>query len=152
MVVTMFGDAALIVQSLEAGAAGYLLKDEVPDQFIASILALQNGGTPISPNLVRSIFDQFIPRRHQVSEVIPELHFSSSDTPPHQTPESTLTPREQQILFDLSLGMTVIRIADKRTISPHSVSQHLRNIYRKLRVRSRSEAVYIARCQGLLQN
>jgi DNA-binding NarL/FixJ family response regulator len=152
MVVSVFGDSGHILQSLEAGATGYVLKDEVPAQFISSIVALRNGGAPISPNIAKSILERFIPRHIGTAEPTPPRYLPNQPEEAHRPPDSLLTPRETQILSDLSLGMPISRIADKRAISPHSVSQHLRNIYRKLRVRSRSEAVYTARSQGLLGN
>jgi DNA-binding NarL/FixJ family response regulator len=127
MVVTVFGDEAHVMRSLEAGASGYLLKDSLPDDFIATIDLLLSGGSPIHPTIARRLLQ----------------HFSSAPDQPVET-KVTLTERERQVLQLVSKGYRVPEIAALLTISAHTVSSHIKNIYSKLEVSSRGEAVYEA--------
>lgn len=127
MVVTVFGDDAHVMRSLEAGASGYLLKDSLPDDFIATIDLLQSGGSPIHPTIARRLLQRF-------SNVSPQ---------PIET-AVTLTDREREVLQLVSKGYRVPEIAALLTISAHTVSSHIKNIYSKLEVSSRGEAVYEA--------
>lgn len=127
MVVTVFGDDAHVMRSLEAGATGYLLKDSLPDDFIATIQLLRNGGSPIHPTIARRLLQRFssVSRRPVPSTI-------------------TLSERERGVLQLVSKGYRVPEIATLLAISPHTVSSHIKNIYGKLEVSSRGEAVYEA--------
>jgi len=127
MVVTVFGDEAHVMRSLEAGATGYLLKDSLPDDFIATIELLRAGGSPIHPTIARRVLQRFtaVTRRPVETTV-------------------TLSDREREVLTLVSKGYRVPEIAALLTISPHTVSSHIKNIYSKLEVSSRGEAVYEA--------
>jgi DNA-binding NarL/FixJ family response regulator len=127
MVVTVFGDEAHVMRSLEAGATGYLLKDSMPDDFIATIELLRAGGSPIHPTIARRLLQRF----------------SNVAQPPADGPV-TLTEREREVLQLVSKGYRAPEIAALLTISPHTVSSHIKNIYSKLEVSSRGEAVYEA--------
>jgi DNA-binding NarL/FixJ family response regulator len=129
MVVTVFGDEAHVMRSLEAGASGYLLKDSLPDDFIATIDLLRTGGSPIHPTIARRLLQ----------------HFSNVTRVPAETVVTvTLTDREREVLQLVSKGYRVQEIAALLTISAHTVSSHIKNIYGKLEVSSRGEAVYEA--------
>ncbi|MGE0361996.1 MAG: response regulator [Vicinamibacterales bacterium] len=127
MVVTVFGDDAHVMRSLEAGATGYLLKDSLPDDFIATIELLRAGGSPIHPTIARRVLQRFtaVSRRPVETTV-------------------TLSDREREVLALVSKGYRVPEIAALLTISPHTVSSHIKSIYNKLEVSSRGEAVYEA--------
>ncbi len=127
MVVTVFGDEAHVMRSIEAGAAGYLLKDSLPDDIIATIHLLRSGGSPIHPTIARRIL----------------LRFSTVSRAPLELAPS-LSEREREVLQLVSKGYRVPEIAALLTISPHTVSSHIKNIYAKLEVSSRGEAVYEA--------
>lgn len=127
MVVTIFGDEAHVMRSIEAGAAGYLLKDSLPDDIIATIQLLRSGGSPIHPTIARRIL----------------LRFSDVSRAPRESAPS-LSEREIEVLQLVSKGYRVPEIAALLTISPHTVSSHIKNIYAKLEVSSRGEAVYEA--------
>jgi DNA-binding NarL/FixJ family response regulator len=127
MVVTVFGDDAHVMRSLEAGASGYLLKDSLPDDFIATIDLLQSGGSPIHPTIARRLLQRFSNESRQPAEA-----------------GVTLTDREREVLQLVSKGYRVPEIAALLTISAHTVSSHIKNIYSKLEVSSRGEAVYEA--------
>lgn len=127
MVVTVFGDEAHVMRSLEAGATGYLLKDSLPEDFIATVTLLRGGGSPIHPTIARRLLQRF----------------SSVSRRPVET-GVVLSDREREVLQLVSKGYRVSEIAGLLAISHHTVSSHIKNIYTKLEVSSRGEAVYEA--------
>ncbi len=137
MVITVFGDEPHVIRAIEAGATGYLLKDERMDDLCTSILQLIEGGSPISAPIARHLLSRF-------TETAPEVAPEAVDLP-------DLTEREQQVLSLLARGFSFTEIAAHLGISPHTVSSHIKHIYRKLAVRSRSEAVFEAVQLGLIQ-
>lgn len=144
MVSTAFGDESHVMQSIEAGAAGYLLKDSAPQKMLAEIRSLHAGGSPISPLIARQVLMRF---RGDRSEA-PEL-------PVKRTPVqagATLSSREVEVLEFITKGFTANEIAALLGVSFHTVHTYIRRIYSKLEVNSRTEAVYEARNQGLLPN
>lgn len=140
MVVTVFGDDHHVVASLEAGATGYLLKEAMPMELVECILALRAGGSPISPVIARRLLGRFVggPPGAGTGTVV--------------SIESPLTARETEILQLVAKGLGFAEIGDVMSISPHTVTAHVKNIYRKLAVHSRGEAVYEARQMGLLRS
>ncbi len=140
LVVTMFADDENVVASIEAGASGYLLKDASSERIAASIHELRAGGAPISPGIARRVLQRF---RMQVSPG------EGTETKP--SPEaSPLTMRETELLRMVAKGFTFETIGKLLEISPHTVVAHVKKIYRKLAVHSRSEAVFEAGQMGLL--
>ena len=140
MVCTVFGDELHIVQSLEAGATGYLLKDSSAHSMVGEIRSLHLGGSPISPLIARQILMRF--RRQQ--PVVP---------PPPERQEAArplLSAREQEVLELITKGFTADEIAELISVSRHTVLTFVRRIYKKLQVSSKAEAIYEARNQGLL--
>jgi DNA-binding NarL/FixJ family response regulator len=140
MVCTVFGDELHVVQSLEAGATGYLLKDSSAHSMVGEIRSLHLGGSPISPLIARQILMRF--RKQQ--PVVP---------PPPARQEATrplLSAREQEVLELITKGFTADEIAELISVSRHTVLTFVRRIYRKLQVSSKAEAIYEARNQGLL--
>ncbi len=139
IVLSTLGDTKHINRSLRAGAAGYLLKDESDVMLVDKIVALHNGESPFSPSLVKLLFQQI----------------SGQDTKQETTSKSmagfALAPREIEVMHCLILGLTTFSIGEKLSISPHTVNQHLRSIYRKLDVRSRATAVSKAIQNGFLE-
>jgi len=135
VVVTVFGDDAHIMASLEAGATGYLLKDTPPAELVDCIRVLRDGGAPVSPVIARKILQRF------------HIGKPAQPTPP----QTILTEREIEVLRALAKGLTFIEIGQLYAISPHTVARHVKNIYKKLAVHSRGEAVYEATALGLLQ-
>lgn len=140
MVCTVFGDELHVVQSLEAGATGYLLKDSSAHSMVGEIRSLHLGGSPISPLIARQILMRF--RRQQ--PVVPQ--------PParQEAARPLLSAREQEVLELITKGFTADEIADLISVSRHTVLTFVRRIYRKLQVSSKAEAIYEARNQGLL--
>ena len=133
MVVTVFGDERHVLASIEAGATGYLLKDSLPDEFIAVINQLRAGGSPISPVIARVLLRQLRP---------------VDRTPPAEV--TRLSGREVEILSFIAKGFSFAEIGTLLTISAHTVTTHVKKIYQKLAVHSRGEAVYEATKLGLL--
>jgi DNA-binding NarL/FixJ family response regulator len=138
LVVSIFGDEHHVVSSIEAGATGYVLKDSTPADVIACIKLLRAGGSPVSPAVARSVL-KAVRQRSQAAQaaVTPE--------------ENPLSSRETEILQLLAKGMSFNEIGDVLAISPHTVTAHIKKIYRKLAVHSRGEAVYEATQMGLLR-
>lgn len=130
LMLTMYEETPLIFDALKAGACGYLLKRTPPAEIVAAILQAQAGGSPMSPQIARQVVTFF----HRVER---------SSAPGLET----LAERERVVLDLLSQGFLYKEIADRLSISPHTVNSHLRRIYEKLHVRSRSQAV--AKYRGL---
>jgi DNA-binding NarL/FixJ family response regulator len=141
MVSTTFGDELHVMQSLEAGAAGYLLKDSTPERMIFEIRSLYSGGSPISPLIARQILMRF---RH--NEDKPD---SAAKTQPDKN-SAALSAREMEVLELITKGFTSDEIAALISVSRHTVLTFIRRIYAKLEVNSKTEAIYEARKQGLL--
>jgi DNA-binding NarL/FixJ family response regulator len=141
LVLSAFGDARHISRSIRAGAMGYLLKDEKNNTLIEKIVALHNGLSPVSPSITKVLFQQISSgKASQYNEVVRQEAIARTG----------LGGREAEVLDLLAAGLSIIHMADKLFISTHTVNQHLRSIYRKLGVRSRSMAVHTARQNGLL--
>jgi DNA-binding NarL/FixJ family response regulator len=141
MVSTIFGDELNVMQSLEAGAAGYLLKDSKPERMIFEIRSLYQGGSPISPLIARQILTRF--RQAKIP-----LISTTSSTKPH----AALSEREQEVLEYITRGYTADEIAGLIAVSRHTVVTFIRRIYIKLEVNSKAAAIYEARHQGLIND
>lgn len=141
LVVTMFADDEHVVASIEAGACGYLLKDASAERIVASIHELRAGGAPISPGIARRVLERFRRRAPMASAKV-DAAAAQEDSP--------LTPRETELLRMVAKGFTFDAIGELLEISPHTVVAHVKKIYRKLAVHSRSEAVFEASQLGLL--
>lgn len=136
MVVSVFGDEQHVVEAIEAGALGYLLKDGDADYIATSILEMLDGGSPISPPIAR-----YLLRRLQ----------TPTQAPPPAGPAPALSPRELEVLQLIAKGFSYAEIAGLLGLTPPTVATHTRGIYRKLDVHSRGEAVYEALQLGLVK-
>jgi DNA-binding NarL/FixJ family response regulator len=137
MVISVFGDEEHVLASIEAGATGYVLKDSLPDEFVALISQLRAGGSPISPIIARRLLTRF-KKPH------------AAPPPPEQRP-SQLSARESEVLALIAKGFNFSEIARLLEVSPHTITAHVKKIYQKLAVHSRGEAVYEAGKMGLLR-
>ena len=137
MVVTVFGDEGHVLASIEGGATGYLLKDTLPEEFVGLIKQLRAGGSPISPVIARQILKQLRPADGAAED--------------DERQRSELSPRESEVLSFIAKGFSFGEIGKLLTISTHTVTTHVKNIYQKLAVHSRGEAVYEASRMGLLR-
>jgi len=136
MVSTTFADEKHVIASIEAGAAGYLLKDSSAEKIADEIRALHAGGSPISPRIARQILLRFRP-----PEPAPEA------APPLANP---LSPREHEALELITKGFSYDEIAELMLVSRNTVMTFVRRIYQKLEVTSKAEAIFEARNHGLL--
>jgi DNA-binding NarL/FixJ family response regulator len=141
MVITVFGDDAHVISSIEAGATGYILKDSSEPEIVEGIHEIANGGSPLSPVVANKLLKLF-----RASQSVKR----SREKSPEAGASASLTDREIQILRLLSTGAGFREIAETLGISVHTVAQHNRNIYSKLVVRSRGEAVFEATKIGLI--
>lgn len=141
MVISIFDDDKHVLAAIEAGATGYLLKDSDRRNVGDALRELHAGGSPLSPLIAKKVLTLF---RDSVGKRAPEQDFPPAD-------KVMLTDRETEVLRQLALGLAFREIADALAISSHTVAQHVRNIYKKLAVRSRGKAVYEATKLGLLQ-
>jgi DNA-binding NarL/FixJ family response regulator len=123
MMLTVYEDNDAIFRALEAGASGYLLKRSAPAKLLEAIKELHRGGAPMTSEIARRVIQSF----HKAK---PESH-----------PQDKLTPREEEILDYLAKGFVTKEIADKLSVSYDTVRYHLKHIYDKLHVHSRTEAV-----------
>jgi len=137
MVITVFGDEKHVLSAIEAGASGYLLKDGSSDYIGDSIVQMMNGESPVSPAIARHLLKRF--RTMQSTTAV-----KKSDSP-------KLTPRESEILQYVAKGFSFTEVAKLLEVSPHTVTHHIKNIYKKLAVCSRAEAVYEAMQLGLVR-
>lgn len=123
MMLTVFDNTDEIFKSLTAGATGYMLKKTPPAKLLEAITELVNGGSPMSGEIARKVVQTFArPSKHSL-------------------PESNLTAREAEILSYLSKGFLYKEIATELFISIETVRTHIRKIYQKLQVRTRTEAL-----------
>jgi DNA-binding NarL/FixJ family response regulator len=133
MVATVFGDEAHIIAAIEAGAAGYILKDSEPAALTAEIRSLHAGGSPISPLIARRLLSRF----SGVAVV--------ADTPDAL---SSLSAREESVLSLITKGFSQSEVAAKLGVSSHTVRTFVRRIYIKLGVNTKAEAIQAARGDG----
>ncbi len=139
MVLANSNDDPHIVNAIETGAKGYVLKKELEKNLVAAIRLLQAGGSPVSPSVAKSVL-----------RALRTFTTQTSTQSPQSVESNPLSERETEILRLLAKGMSFNEIGDILTISPHTVTAHIKKIYRKLQVHSRGEAVYEAVQMGLL--
>ena len=152
MVVTVFGDEEHVIASIEAGATGYILKDSLPEEFVALIAQLRAGGSPISPVIARQLLKRFKPigMTANASPLSTANAGASTAQPGNGADESGLSARESEVLSLIAKGFNFAEIARLLSVSPHTITAHVKKIYQKLAVHSRGEAVYEATKMGLL--
>lgn len=139
MVLANANDDPHVVSAIESGATGYVLKTEIENSLVSAIRLLAAGGSPVSPEVAKSVLRAL---RTYTTHTI-----EKTTTPIQPNP---LSERETEILQLLAKGMSFNEIGDILTISPHTVTAHIKKIYRKLQVHSRGEAVYEAAQMGLI--
>jgi DNA-binding NarL/FixJ family response regulator len=122
LMLTVYSESEKIFDSLLAGASGYLLKRTNTAELLDAIQQVRSGGAPMSSSIARKVVDYFN-----------EMGEQKSNTP-------TLSPREQQVLELLAKGAAYKKIADQLSLSIDTVRMHVKHIYAKLYVHTRSEA------------
>lgn len=130
MVYTVFDDWANVFAALKAGATAYILKGTKPKDLVEAIASLHQGGAPMSPKIARMM--------------IAEFHGETEGS------GCSLTAREKEILAGMDKHLTYKELADKLCISPFTVRTHIKNIYEKLQVKNKEEALRKARKDGAI--
>ena len=123
LILTVSADSQTVFRALEAGADGYLLKSSRPDELRTAVLDVLAGGAPMTSEIARRVVASF---RHRGS---------------HRDETSSLTAREEEVLTLLSKGLSSKEIAGNLSVTYETVRDHLKHIYEKLHVHSRTEAV-----------
>ncbi len=139
MVITMSSDEEQVLACIEAGAAGYVLKEAGHIDIVRALLDLRAGGSPISPVIARKVLARMV-------------KFHTQETYAYE--ENTgqlLTPRENAILELIAKGGSYAKVAEALGLSVGTVQTHVKHIYGKLSVHSRGEAVYEAHRRGLIR-
>ncbi|MBI5470945.1 MAG: response regulator transcription factor [Ignavibacteriae bacterium] len=145
MMFTVFEDELKIFHAIQAGAAGYLLKDDPIEKVVDAIRELSQGGAPMSQSIARTVLS-FLRGKSR-----PAANANSVTAPAvHEPVEFNLSERELELLHGLVHGETYQSLAKKLFISPHTVKTHIKNIYKKLHVHSRALAVRVALDRGLV--
>jgi len=134
MVISGFQDEHNVFNALQAGAKAYILKHDESQKITDAIITMMEGGAPISPVIARLMLQKFQP-------IQPAIELTEA-----------LTERQVKILKLVSQGFSSKEIAEKLSISYYTVTTHIKNIYNKLQVNSRAEALHEAVKLGLLSS
>ena len=138
VVISAMEDEQHALHAFELGATGYLVKNSWFGNFPQAVLQVVNGGASITPNLARRLLGKF---EHQQSGGQQILHENKS--------KDKLSEREKEVLKLVASGYTSTEIGSRLNISGQTVNTHIKNIYRKLNVRTRAQAVSFASVRGL---
>lgn len=130
---TVFDDEAHVVAAVEAGIDAYLLKESSAEDLLEALAQTRDGASPISPSVARYLLRRL--RRSEES--------------PGERPVA-LTPREREVLERLARGYSYREVGSHLGMTSHTVAHHVKNIYPKLAVASRAQAVYRALQDGLI--
>lgn len=145
IVYTAHAEDSVVMRAVQAGASGYLLKGGRED-IVSCIRLLASGGSPVSPSVVRCVLRAL--RARQTGD----WTLTEKSLEPERKEHKALSQREHDILVLLAKGLSFAEIGNLLNISPHTVTAHVKKLYRKLQVHSRAEAVYEASCRGVLPN
>jgi DNA-binding NarL/FixJ family response regulator len=135
LILTVHDDRPTIFGLLEAGASGYVLKDEALETLVSAVHAAARGDSWLSPAVARQVVHRAIER----------------SPPPRKQPSLSLTPREVQVLRLLAQGLDNAAIAQQLVVTRRTVQNHVSSIYGKLQVSTRTEAALFAIQRGLVQ-
>jgi len=142
LVFTVLGDRKTINDALAVGADGFILKDTDPAELARAIRAARDGGVPISPKAAAQLLRAF---REQAASAPSAASRSAG------VEDFGLTSRERETLETLARGFTQREAAQILGVSPHTIVSHVKAIYQKMAVNSRSEAVFEAIQSGLIK-
>lgn len=138
VVVTIHDDDDHLFPALQAGAFGYLLKEQSREQLADQLRRISAGEPPLSPSIARRVIQYFAAQqRSQFREKTPLM------------PGVTLTERENEVLLRVAKGFTLPEIGVQLNLSRHTIADYVKQIYRKLNVSSRAEAALEAQRLGL---
>lgn len=136
IILTVFDDDEKIFNAIKAGASGYLLKDESVEKIIDGINVVLEGGAPMSASIASKTL-QLLRRTNKIKDVISDEDFN-------------LSKREIEVLENLKLGLDYQQAAEKLFISPFTVRKHIENIYKKLQVNNKMQAVQKASAHKII--
>ena len=139
LMLTVFEDEETIFAAVQAGASGYLLKETPAEAIVAAAQELARGGAPMSPLVARRLLG--VVRQQE----------AAAPSPAEAAAALGLTPREREVLGWLVADESEEAIAERLFISPHTVRSHVKNLYEKLHVHSRAQAVRLAYERGLVR-
>ncbi|RCW68211.1 response regulator [Pseudorhodoferax soli] len=139
LVVSVFGDEDTVLACVEAGAVGYIQKDDTPANVAQTIVGVKQGASPISPMIARKLLAR-----------LQQQGARGAAPPLPAEPQVALTPRETEVLELIARGYSYAEIARLQSVTKHTVQSHIKNLYSKLAVHSRGEAVFEASRMGLL--
>lgn len=131
MMLTSLADMRHVMQSIEAGASGYLLKDDHPEELVSKLISLYNGNSPLSPSVAKLLIKKITEPGEKASG---KLNLQLIE-------EFGLSRREMEVLQELRTPLPVKQIAAKLNISYFTATQHVRRIYKKLNVNTRAGAL-----------
>ncbi len=135
IMLTVFDDDDKIFDAILAGATGYLIKEETTAKIVEAIRNIIDGGAPMSPNIALKTIDLIKRKNSETSD--------KKEAMP-QPQNYNLTPREVEVLELLSIGKSYKQIAEQLFVSDKTIKKHIENIYNKLHVNSKMEAVFLA--------
>lgn len=154
LVVSAWSSEEAILSALRAGATGYVLKERDDIEVSMSIRSVLRGGAPIDPFMARRIL-QLLPLGDVTAARAPVTAAEVAPTTPAMTLTTaqgeTLSDREGQILRLVADGLTNREIAERLFLSRYTVESHIKRIYRKLAVSSRTMAVRAGRARGVVE-
>lgn len=150
LVISMFGDDANVLASIEAGALGYIHKDSTPQDIAQTILAMRAGESPISPMIARRVLAKYRADSADRGPETPAGQRTLDASAQSSAHTGLLSAREQEVLSLIARGFSYAEIARLKGLSVHTIQTHIKNLYAKLSVNSKSEAVFEATRMGLL--
>ena len=139
VVVTIYDDDDHLFPALQAGAFGYLLKEQPEETLVAQLLRMTQGEPPLSPPIARRVLAHFAGAGHRRDMLVRQIET-----------EVSLTDRETEVLQRVAKGYTLPEIAQQFGLSRHTIADYIKQIYRKLNVSSRAEAALEAARRGLV--
>ena len=148
MVLSIFGDATHMVQAFEAGARGYLLKNGTEEELAKHILDLRAGGSPMSPLIASQVLTRWQEASHGSTNN--PTNKRTAAAPPAAAAINSLSARELEVLQLVARGCTYQETGKHLNIAVTTVQAHVRNIYGKLDVHNKAEALFEARQLGIL--
>ena len=141
VVVTIHDDDDHLFPALQAGAFGYLLKEQPREQLAEQLHRISQGEPPLSPSIARRVIQYFTAQARQLPQ-------AQAD---NVTPHVQLTDRENEVLLRVAKGFTLPEIGVQLNLSRHTIADYVKQIYRKLNVSSRAEAALEAQRLGLFR-
>ncbi len=142
VVVTIHDDDDHLFPALQAGAYGYLLKEQPRDQLMDQLQRISQGEPPLSPSIARRMISYFSAQASRPAQ---------PPTVDHLMPNVQLTEREREVLLRVAKGFTLPEIGVQLSLSRHTIADYVKQIYRKLNVSSRAEAALEAQRLGLFR-